>query len=260
MSLHHTRQGTGPALLAVHGLGGTAATWAPIAAPLAAERELVAVDLPGFGASSPLPGETTIATLADALEAFLAEQDLRGVDVLGTSMGARLALELARRGAVGKVVALDPGGFWTPREQKVFGASIRASIALVRALQPVMPALTHNPVARTALFAQFSARPWALPGDAMLTEMRSYAAAPRFDEALTALASGPRQEGMPAGTARAPIVIGWGKHDKVTLPRQARVAQGRFPDARIHWFAHSGHFPFLDEPEETVRLVLRETG
>lgn len=257
--LRFARRGTGRPLLLVHGLGGSRQSFDPITSALAAEREVIAPDLPGFGATPPLRGEVSIATLADALERFLVEQQLEGVDCAGSSMGARLVLELVRRGKVGAAVALDPGGFWNDRERRVFGASIAASIALVRALQPVMPALTGSPVGRTLLFAQFSAHPWRLPGDVLLHEMRCFAASPSFDEALDALVHGPPQSGMPAGTARAPIVIGWGRRDLVCLPRQARRAIGRFPDARLHWFERCGHFPQWDRPDAAIRLILDTT-
>lgn len=55
----------------------------------------------------------TIATLTDAVEAFISEQDPHGVDAVGSSMGARMVLGLARRGVGGSTVALDPGGFWS---------------------------------------------------------------------------------------------------------------------------------------------------
>ena len=66
----------------------------------------------------------SIATLADTLEAFIAEHGLDSVDCAGSSLGARMVLELARREKVGATVALDPGGFWNRREHRVFGASI----------------------------------------------------------------------------------------------------------------------------------------
>jgi pimeloyl-ACP methyl ester carboxylesterase len=257
--LRFARLGRGRPLLLVHGLGGSRHSFDPITDALAAEREVIAPDLPGFGATPPLRGEVSIARLADALERFLVDQDLEGVDCAGSSMGARLVLELARRGKVGAAVALDPGGFWNDRERQVFGASVAASIALVRALQPVMPALTGSPVGRSVLFAQFSARPWRLPGDVLLREMRSFAASPSFDAALQALVHGPPQYGMPAGTARGPIVIGWGRRDLVCLPRQAARAIRRFPDARLHWFERCGHFPQWDRPDEAIRLVLETT-
>jgi len=259
-SLNHIRRGEGEPLLMIHGLGGSWRSWGTILDRLAAEREVIAVDLPGFGETPPPSGEVSIETMADALEAFVDEHDLDGTATVGSSMGARLALELARRGRVGATVALDPGGFWTEGERRAFGASVAVSYRLVKALQPAMPVLTGNPISRTALFAQFSARPWALPADAVLTEMRSFANSPSFEPALEALLHGPDQEGMAAGTARGPIVLGWGNRDAVTLPRQAKRAAARFPDARVHWFEGCGHFPHWDRPEETVRLILDTTG
>ncbi len=67
---------------------------------LAAEREVIALDLPGFGETPPLAGEVSIATLCDAVTGFLTEQKLIGVDAVGSSMGARLVIELAWRGGV----------------------------------------------------------------------------------------------------------------------------------------------------------------
>ncbi len=108
--------------------------WTPVLDVLAAEREVIAVDLPGFGDTPPLPGEVSIATLADAVTAYLRAHDLMGVDVAGNSMGARLVLELARRDVVGAVVSLDPGGFWRGWERAFFATSIALSIRLIRLL------------------------------------------------------------------------------------------------------------------------------
>jgi len=258
--MNFIREGSGPPLLLVHGLGGSVHSFDPILDALAAQRDVIVPDLPGFGDSASLTGEVSIATLADAIEAFMDEHDLRGVDAAGSSMGARLVLELARRGSVGAVVSLDPGGFWNAREQKVFGASVALSVGLVRLLDPILPFLTGNPVTRTLLFGQFSARPWALDPDVALTELRSFVAARDFDEALDSLATGPTQQGMARGTADKPIVIGWGRRDLVCLPRQARRAAKRFPDARLHWFDRCGHFPQWDSPDEAAQLILETTA
>ena len=76
-----------------------------------------------------------------------------GADLVGSSMGARLVSEMARRGVGRSVVALDPGGFWSPAQKKVFGATLAASVALVRTLRPVLPALLAMSVGRTALLS-----------------------------------------------------------------------------------------------------------
>jgi len=259
MSMHCVRMGTGRPLLMLHGLGGSWRSWSTIADPLRAQRDLILVDLPGFGETPPLARETSILSLADAVTSFLGEQGLYGVDVVGSSMGARLAMELARRGVVGATVALDPGGFWQGWQRFFFYRSIWASIKLVRLLQPVMPAICRSRVGRTLLFPQFSPKPWALPGKVMLEEMQSYARAPRFDQLLCSLAYGSEQEGAPAGSLKKPMVIGWGRQDHVCLPGQSARALALFPDARLHWFSHCGHFPHWDQPEDTVRLILAGT-
>ena len=260
MELHHITLGAGKPLLLVHGLGGSWRSWTPILDALAAEREVIAVDLPGHGQTPPPSGEASFDALTDAVAAFLETRGLQGIDVVGSSMGARLVLELARRGGlVGAVVSLDPGGFWKGWERTYFGTTIGLSIRLVRALQPVMPLLTGNPLTRSLLLAQFSAHPWRLPSRIVLQEMRDYAAAPSYDALLRSLARGPAQQGVPVGTLRQKTLIVWGRQDRVCLPRQAARAVARFPDAQLHWLDDCGHFPHWDQPEETVRLVLEAT-
>lgn len=260
-NMNYIRRGTGKPLLLVHGLGGSWRSWSPILDGLAAEREVIAVDLPGFGDTPPLPGEVSIRTLADALTEFLVANDLTGVDAVGSSMGARLVLELARRGGVlGAAVSLDPGGFWSGWERHAFHASVYASVRLVRLLQPVMPSITKSAVGRTLLFAQFSAHPWKLSPEVTLEEMRSFAASASFDELLRRLAYGETQQGAPLNSVKHPLVIGWGRHDRVCFPNQAKRALKLFPDARLHWFDHCGHFPQWDVPRETTRLILTSTS
>lgn len=258
MEMNHVRRGTGSPLLLIHGLGGSWRTWTPVLDTLSTRREVVAIDLPGHGETPPLSGEASMDTLAEAVTSWLARQGLTGIDVAGSSMGARLALELARRGVVGATVALDPGGFWKGWERGFFYATVAASIRLVRVLQPLMPRLTGSAAGRTLLFAQLSARPWRIPAEVALAEMRSFAASPSFDELARRLAFGPAQQG--ADATPGPVVIGWGRKDRLTLPRQAERALERFPRARLHWFGGSGHYTHWDAPQEAARLILDSTG
>ena len=121
-----------------------------------------------------------------------------------------------------------------------------------------MPRLTGSRAGRTLLFAQLSARPWRLPADLALAEVRSFAASPLFDELLRRLAFGPAQQGT--ASTPGPVVIGWGTKDRLTLPRQAERALERFPNARLYWFRGSGHYSHWDAPAEAVRLILQSTG
>lgn len=251
-------RGAGRTVLLIHGLGGSWRSWSTILDPLSAARKVIAIDLPGHGATPAEPDSGTFDGLVGSVERYIADAGLAGVDVVGSSMGARIVLELARRGVVGNVVALDPGGFWRGWERTFFRITIGTSGRLLRAIRPSLPALSRNAVSRTALLAQLSARPWALDGEIVATELKGLSRTPTFDALVHSLATGPEQTG-PAALGTGRVVIGWGRHDRLCLPRQAARAQAAFPNAELHWFEGSGHFPMWDMPAETVAVILDAT-
>ncbi len=258
MTMHHTRTGRGKPLLLVHGLGGSSRSWDTILPALARSREVIALDLPGHGQTLAVADSGTFDGLARSLDNWLIASDLVGIDMVGSSMGARLVLEMARRGQAGAVVALDPGGFWQGWERTFFRTTITASIGLVRALRPALPAISRNVAGRTALMVQLSAKPWALDPALISHELRSFADTRTFDPLVKDLATGANQLG--AANTSAPVVIGWGRKDRLCLPQQAQRAMAAFPGATLHWFERSGHFPMWDQPQETIQVILDATG
>jgi pimeloyl-ACP methyl ester carboxylesterase len=257
MTLHHTRIGRGKPLLLVHGLGGTYRSWDTILPALAQVREVIALDLPGHGQTPEEADSGTFNGLARSLDNWLGAEKLTGIDMVGSSMGARMVLEMARRGKAGAVVALDPGGFWQGWERKFFRTTITASIALVRALRPALPAITGNIAGRSALLVQLSARPWALDPAFVAHELRSLADTRIVNSLVKDLATGANQQG--SANTPSPVVIGWGRKDRLCLPQQANRAMAAFPGATMHWFERSGHFPMWDQPQETVKVILDAT-
>lgn len=256
--MNEVQCGTGRNLLLVHGLGGSLQSWSTVMDALTAERTVTAIDLPGHGATPAEHDSGTFNGLVGSVERYVADRKLDGIDVVGSSMGARIVLELARRGRVGSVIALDPGGFWRGWERTFFKATIGVSGRLLRAIRPALPMLSKNAASRTALLAQLSARPWALDPTTVATELQTLSTTQTFDDLVRDLATGPEQVG-PAADPSHRIVIGWGRHDRLCLPKQAARAKAAFPSAQMHWFEHSGHFPMWDQPEETVAVILDAT-
>jgi pimeloyl-ACP methyl ester carboxylesterase len=259
--INYVRRGEGKPLLLVHGLGGNWRSWRTILRPLAAERSVTAIDLPGFGKSPALSGEVSIRTMSDAVAQFLREHELVGTDAVGCSVGARLMLELARRGGLlGAVVALDPVGFWVGWERYSYGASVCFWWRVAQLMNQPMPAITGHGWSRGLVLKQLSAKPAHLSASQALEEMRSRAGAASFGAVLGGLMRSAPVEGLAAGCLKKRLVIGWGRCDRICLPRQAERALQLFPDARIHWFEHCGHYPHWDAPEETTRLILATTA
>lgn len=221
------------------------------------QRDVIAVDLPGHGATPARSGALSITRLADDVGDFIVEHRLGRIETVGSAMGGQLVLELARRGGVvGSVVALDPTGFGRGWERHAYYGSLALSIRLQRMLARWLPRLAASALGRTLLLAGLSARPWRLSPGFVAGEVGDRVASPVFDELLRDLAYGDPQRGAPRGTLEHRMLIGWGRKDRRCLPRQARRAVAAFPDARLHWFAHAGHHPAWDTPEECARLIL----
>ena len=83
-------------LLFLHG-GGGAGIWLPCMARLAKKFDVIAPEHPGFGASDTPPWLDTIGDLANFYLDFLEQLDLRGVHLVGSSLGGWIAAELAVR-------------------------------------------------------------------------------------------------------------------------------------------------------------------
>jgi pimeloyl-ACP methyl ester carboxylesterase len=247
--------GAGKPLVLIHGLGGSARSWDRIIGHLQDHRELVVLDLPGHGRSPASQQDTTFSGLVHSVEAFLRTQDLNDADIVGSSLGGRIVLELARRGAVASAIALDPGGFWRGWERHYVFASLMGTIKLIRGLGSLRHSLA-KPSIRPISFRQLSYNPSHLPEDFVAGEIQSCHEAPNFEAIVRDLTSIAPQQGPAAGYVRS-MAIGWGRQDRLCFPRQARRAQAAFPGASLHWFDRCGHFPMWDQPLETADFILR---
>ena len=251
MGMHCVRAGTGRPLLLLHGLGSSWKSWCPILPALRRERDVIAVDLPGFGDSLPLDGPTSITTLADAVTEFLGEQHLFGVDVAGVDLGGRIALELAGRQVVGRTIAFAPLGFST----NALGSMAR--VAWVAQHWPAFArAMASNHWTAAALFRSYSARLGQVPRSVLLDELDDYRRARRFWEVLRAL----QRQKVGRDVVARRIVVGWGRQDRITPPEGFNSLRAIYPAVEIRWLYACGHLPQWDQPEAAVRTIVEATA
>jgi pimeloyl-ACP methyl ester carboxylesterase len=246
------RLGAGRPLLLLHGIGGSWRSWTPLSRRLAADRLLVIPDLPGFG-DSPPEGLPSFQALANTLEAWLAREGLEGVEAVGHSLGGQLVLELATRGRLGRAVALCPGGYWVGWERAHVASLLLASAQMARAMLPALPALAGTASGRMLMAAQFSARPWALEPDVLLSESLTLAASRWLEPLAAEMLVAPQQAG--AADLRAPLIALFGGQDRVCFPHQRARAEAAFPTARFDTLPDAGHCAHWDEPEAVLSLV-----
>lgn len=93
--IHAYQLGDGPPLLLLHGLSANARTWGRSAEALGKHRRVIAVDLRGHGHSdSPAPGYGESDFVADAA-GVIRQLRVGPVDIIGHSLGGRIAMQLA---------------------------------------------------------------------------------------------------------------------------------------------------------------------
>jgi len=96
--VHYARAGEGPALVMLHAAPCSSKVMAPIQQIFARDFTAFAIDLPGFGLSSPLPGDVlTTQDIADSIEETVTALGLNKIALYGRHTGAGVAVEFARR-------------------------------------------------------------------------------------------------------------------------------------------------------------------
>lgn len=253
MRLDQYRAGKGDPLVLVHGIGHTWRGWKPMLPLLEPSFDVLAVDMPGFGRSGPLPEgvDSTPEALADAVETAMNEAGFDTAHLAGNSLGGWVSLELARRGRARTVTAISPAGLATARE----GAWGRGILRAMRRLAQTVPApeaLLRNPAGRTLFAGPTLGRPWRADPDDLIEQSELFATAFGFDPTLPHTMH--RQvSGLEA--IRCPVLVLWGTRDVILLPRQGRRFERLIPGAELRYLQGLGHVPMSDDPELLAREI-----
>lgn len=249
-------------IVLIHGAGG--ASWrdfAPLIPRLEEQRETVVLRTPGHYEAEPLEegADLTIEGFTDRLEARLDELGLDAPDIVGDSTGGWIALELARRGRARAVVALCPGGMWTPDEARKIERDIKRVYALTRRLLPLATTLTRTAAGRYLVFAPLlGTRGTHLSADDAAHVVRALVSSPLGVELMRSNKDegGALKAASRMGEVRCPVLVLWGEQDRLLDPAQGRRWADALPRAELEELTGTGHHPQFDQPDEIARLVL----
>lgn len=233
----------GVPLVLLHGLGGDALTWQyNVTAFAAGERKVLAVDLPGHGASTLQVGEARVADLADWVDALLDRMSLGRVDLVGHSLGARVALDLAHRpGRVRRASLLACAGLGSDLDYGFLDRlAMAADIDQARAVAGALFARPDNlvePLARALALRMADAGARGAV-QAILTANRDDLGAPLI-----------RRDWAPPGVA---LQLVWGAEDRIVPPPPPDLIPGNIP---LHLLDATGHMPHVEAASRVNELV-----
>jgi pimeloyl-ACP methyl ester carboxylesterase len=191
---------------------------------------------------------------------LLDELGLDRPHVAGNSLGGRLALELAVAGRASSVTAFSPAGFWRTDRELSYARAVNKVMQVGGELaRPIAPVVTRSTVGRALIYAEIVSRPSRVTPQQATGDLEAFLNARAAMNAILAAAT-PFTGTIPGAV---PVTIAWGTRDRLLRPRQAFVAKGRLPHARIIRLAGCGHVPMTDDPRLVADVLLdgsRETG
>jgi pimeloyl-ACP methyl ester carboxylesterase len=249
--------GAGEPLVLLHGLGASRAVWRRVTPMLAAERLVLAPDLPGFGESSPAGPGFDLERAARKLAVSLADRGR--FDLIGNSLGGAVALQLVvlRPDLVRRLVLSAPAGF-SPAPWPLplaAGRVVGPAIALRRVFGAP---LAGSPTARRALLAGAIAEPQRLSTDDARTMLRASRGSTRIGPAVEAVM---RADLRPLlERLDRPLGLIWGRRDRVVpIATLERISAVR-PEVVVETLEDAAHVPQLECPEEYLAALRRIFG
>jgi pimeloyl-ACP methyl ester carboxylesterase len=253
--------GDGPPILMLHGFSDSADAWRPVLEHLAGiGRRGVAVDLPGSGHADPLDHQRTFQSLDRFTEEFvLTIGDGSPVVLAGNSLGGLLALRVARRPdfPLLAVAPISPGGLAHTKYLELVARGVRVSA-------PIWSLLCRVPVPRRLLTIYlrtlYNRRLLEGSGDPALgryyaSHYASLRDLGRVMGDLVAIAEGNRVDPIVPADIRVPVLLIWGKRDRLANVAGAQLVLDAVPVSRLVVLEQCGHSAQAQRPVDVAKLV-----
>ncbi len=246
----------GPPVILLHGWAVSAYLWRHTIPALAAVGYRVyAPDLPGHGLSD-LPtarGGYTLATMTDRAALLLDALGLERVAMVAQSMGARIAVEVARRDQhrVSRLALFGPVGFGDISERKAYAPFVPAlpgllpSLLVTRRVVEIVQRRVHG---KLGWFTERDIDEYWAPTQfpdavrAQLQMLREFDWVPHEAGALAAL--------------RLPTLVVFGTLDRTVRPAHAERLVAAMPHARLEWVEGGGHVVMEEVPERVNGMLI----
>jgi pimeloyl-ACP methyl ester carboxylesterase len=252
-------EGSGPALLLLHGLGCDHTTWLPVIRTLARRYTVIAPDMLGHGESDKPRADYSVGGYANGMRDLLTVLGIDKVTVVGHSFGGGVAMQFAYQypertermilvspGGLGREVALAIRAITLPGFHQVMGVVTMPGVRHVvtgglKALSMAAPTRDLDEVA------------------AIIDSFRDPASRRAIRHVVSAVVDWRGQVVTMVDraylTQAMPMCVIWGSEDSVIPVKHAALAAEVAPSAVVELIANAGHFPHKDHPRRFVKVV-----
>jgi pimeloyl-ACP methyl ester carboxylesterase len=254
--------GSGPAIVLVHGITSTSATWERVMPYLATRFTVIAPDLIGHGESAKPRGDYSLGAYASGIRDLMVTLGHESATFVGHSLGGGVVMQLAYQfpERCERLVLVDSGGLG--RELNMLLRA--ATLPLSEIVLPLLASTRLLDVGRNVgrVFGRLG-----LHAGTDMAELARGHASLEDPEARAAFVHTLRTIVDPLGqrvnatdrlylAENIPFLIVWGERDPIIPVEHGVAAHELVPSSRLELFESAGHFPHLDEPQRFLDVVL----
>jgi pimeloyl-ACP methyl ester carboxylesterase len=272
LRVHHMHGGRGTPVLFIHGLGSSGyIEWRFNLEHVADSHRVYAPDLPGFGRTEKPKARYGIPYFTRFIERYMDGRGLRKAAVVGTSLGARVALELtlSRPARVSRLVLVNALGLGRPNLQLSYGLITlpRVGEAFMKVARDALSWAPAAPMIRrvAARYTGSGTDIKRTMDDAYLEDLRELYAAEGYPDAYLAtvrslvnpkaLFSAQYDLSKRLNEIKVPVQLIWGAKDPLFPVAHAAKAHALIDDSRLAVIEGAGHTPQAERPEEFNRVL-----
>jgi pimeloyl-ACP methyl ester carboxylesterase len=257
----YVKEGSGPALLLLHGLGCDHTTWQPVIQALSRRYTVIAPDLLGHGRSDKPRADYSVGGYANGMRDLLTVLGIDKVTVVGHSLGGGVAMQFAYQfpERTERMILVAPGGL---------GPEVSAALRAVTlpGFHTAMGVVTLPGVRHltTAYLRGLAASGLSMTRDldevaAIIDSFKDPQARTAIRHVVSAVIDWRGQIVTMADraylTAAMPMCVIWGTDDSVIPVRHAGNAAEMAPGCTVEVIGNAGHFPHKDHPQRFVKIV-----
>jgi len=253
--------GSGPLLVLVHGIAGTADVWREVLPELAEKHSVIALDLLGHGESAKPRGDYSLGAYASGLRDLIVALGYERATLIGHSLGGGVAMQFSYQfpERCERLALVSSGGLGPEVHPLIRAAAIPGS-------DWVLPFISRPGMAGVGSFLRDTLGRVGLRVGSDVTEFARGWVSLADAETRSAFLNTVRTIIDPAGqrvsardrlylAADVPTQIIWGAKDRIIPVRHGHEAHEQMPNSRLAVFEASGHFPQLDDPRRFVRTI-----
>lgn len=253
--LRYAVSGDGPAIVLVHGLGGTVENWRAIAPALAERHRVLVPDLPGHGQSDVLPEARDLDEIVDAVLALADAESIDRAVWVGHSLGGTVSLRAAvrRPDAVRGVVLAAAAGVGSTTRLGRVTVTLLGLVEPGKAIAPHRRAWAKSPLGRRVVFG------WWGVGDAAALEpemAEAFLTGPAFHTSTRQAGRALLRTDPLAELERitCPVLGLWGARDK-WVKLDDGIEYARRLGAPLRTIAGCGHLLIGERPEVCLAAI-----